>query len=276
MSEFYNSSNDFIKKEPTIDIDTNATSVEQKGFEFEVVNIKNNEIKQETIEESTLNNYEQQLNVDKQQILKKETSELHQPNLSSDQNICKCCNETFQDSEHLQVHLECHIGEAPYICLLCKAIFVRRHMLLYHLWEHCGLALYRCKLCEKGFNNVGNYRKHLKCHKRINLKCETCGKCFPTKPSLIRHLILHDIYECEVCKKRFSGKFNLNLHLRSHAHDISYSCATCGKRFWDKLTLNSHFKTHLAIKCYKCVKCNKSFLEKNRLDVHIQTECSHV
>ncbi|KFM64327.1 Zinc finger protein 567, partial [Stegodyphus mimosarum] len=49
---------------------------------------------------------------------------------------------------------------------------------------------------------------------------------------------------CEVCKKSFSQKNNLNLHILVHTGEKAHVCEVCKKSFNQKHTLNKHLLIH--------------------------------
>ena len=66
---------------------------------------------------------------------------------------------------------------------------------------------------------------------------------------------------CEICKKSFSRKDYLKLHVKTvHDEVKGHKCDICGKPFCQSWELRIHAKTvHNSIKPHKCVSCNKRF-----------------
>ncbi|XP_067853849.1 zinc finger protein 182-like isoform X2 [Heptranchias perlo] len=60
---------------------------------------------------------------------------------------------------------------------------------------------------------------------------------------------------CIVCKKVFSRRRSLQLHMDVHRTEKNFLCDTCGKTFKSRARLSIHRKTHRE-KVYKCSQCN--------------------
>lgn len=78
------------------------------------------------------------------------------------------------------------------VCDVCKKIFKRKEFLMQHLKSHIGLRPFKCSE-------------------------PTCNKSFSRKEHLLRHVVSHTgkkMFSCDVCKKLFSRKDNLNKHRR--------------------------------------------------------------
>jgi hypothetical protein len=84
-----------------------------------------------------------------------------------------------------------------------------------------------------------------------NCDCKVCGKSFENLTKLFNHIFEgHQIrkFYCEICKKQFGKRKNLNEHI-THVH--------CPDRKW------------------KCEKCNKSFSRNYILSIHLKSKTAH-
>ena len=77
---------------------------------------------------------------------------------------------------------------------------------------------------------------------------------------------------CEICKKSFSRKSHLRVHVQT-VHDgvKEHRCEICGKTFGEKSTLRTHGKVHELVKPHKCISCDKNFRFRHNLERHVMT-----
>ncbi|XP_057688164.1 zinc finger protein 583-like [Corythoichthys intestinalis] len=83
--------------------------------------------------------------------------------------------------------------------------------------------------------------------RKKNLTCSHCGKRYPNKSKLIKHLKNHTgerPFSCEVCSKAFSRKQHLALHVKTHMGEKPFICEVCSQTFSQKQHLELHMKKH--------------------------------
>ncbi|XP_066573998.1 zinc finger protein 668 [Amia ocellicauda] len=74
-------------------------------------------------------------------------------------------------------------------------------------------------------------------------RCQTCGRCFNTRPGLQRHRRYRTSergHKCALCCRSFGERTELRAHLHAHANQHSYGCGRCGKRFPSLEALEAH------------------------------------
>ncbi|XP_055359897.1 zinc finger protein 892-like [Betta splendens] len=201
---------------------------------------------------------------------------------------CVICGKSFKYNSIFQRHLRTHTGEKPHVCDTCGKGFSESSYLKAHLKVHTAEGTFKyvnahtdqkplpCHTCGKRFT----YLSQLKIHSRIHTGekpycCQTCKRAFSTKSVLTIHMRRAHTgerpYPCTSCGKRFPGYADLINHNRVHTGERPYTCETCGKTFRQGSTLHNHLKTHTGEKPYICSICGKRFLQVGNMRNHMKT-----
>ena len=78
-------------------------------------------------------------------------------------------------------------------------------------------------------------------------------------------------YECEFCKKQFTRKWTLDLHMKIHKDMFAFQCSLCRCGFSDQILWKLH-ENKCKIKQYACYLCKRIFYsQKSNLEWHIRS-----
>uniref|UniRef100_A0A1Q3G0N0 Putative homeobox transcription factor sip1 n=1 Tax=Culex tarsalis TaxID=7177 RepID=A0A1Q3G0N0_CULTA len=176
---------------------------------------------------------------------------------------CTGCEEYFDDSEKLSVHVTLVHAAVP------PKIFVD---------PESGQPRLACGKCDKQYTSRDELEKHvLKAHPTFMLlyKCPLCVKPIRYRKQHMR--VHHDTeydpkehhyltrYKCHCCSKLFKSKRNLT----SHQNTLLFQCDKCHMRFKTKKSFQSHAAIHRANKSMlKCADCGLEFGYRARLEEH--------
>lgn len=138
---------------------------------------------------------------------------------------------------------------------------------------------HKCEQCPYQTNDQHDLKKHQLRHANIKpFECTTCKKRFTQKGHLKLHVknqhvaVTDKEYKCRFCAYQTNSKGDLKLHLYVHDTIKRFECEICGKRFRQKANLQVHLKNlHLAVdnKKFACTKCEFRTNYKNSLDKHV-------
>uniref|UniRef100_A0A8C6MA47 Zinc finger protein n=1 Tax=Nothobranchius furzeri TaxID=105023 RepID=A0A8C6MA47_NOTFU len=205
-----------------------------------------------------------------------------------EEEVIKDEDENSKEAKHL-VEMELVIKEEDHPCLLCESSFPSEEILAAHLQS----LHQRPSTEEKEF------------------KCRNCGKRFPIKQALQRH-VLHcsesldpsadsKAHQCSICHNTFGSESSFEQHKEACKGDARFICKaeSCGKRFKSKDALKKHkgsvhagsarrkltcticnrkcastlnLQEHRKIhEIYECHACDKKFISTNQLKRHMIT-----
>ena len=67
-------------------------------------------------------------------------------------------------------------------------------------------------------------------------------------------------YDCAICSKIFTRKYELKAHLSRHFGLNLFLCPVCGRQFSHSSNLIRHSRIHSGVKPYKCKDCGKRYV----------------
>lgn len=76
-------------------------------------------------------------------------------------------------------------------------------------------------------------------------------------------------WQCRMCEKSYTSKYNLVTHILGHSGIKPHSCPHCNKLFKQPSHLQTHLLTHQGTRPHKCEVCNKAFTQTSHLKRHM-------
>ncbi|CAH0559230.1 unnamed protein product [Brassicogethes aeneus] len=200
---------------------------------------------------------------------------------------CSLCNETFRRHSNLIQHRNRHHFNLKkvkdYICQ-CGEIFHSKKKLAWHKEIHDAKPK-ACTKCSEKFVHMSSLTRHMRrAHNEKflpntdrsseNVECPICKGVY-LRSSLEVHIRNHSgarPYQCLICNKDFTTKWNLKLHKWTHASRTSkpFKCDQCRGAFIRESDYISHMNSHKSIRPYTCNFCGAQFIRKYNCQRHVK------
>lgn len=201
---------------------------------------------------------------------------------------CTLCDEKFRRHSNLVEHRNRHHyllkkKLKDYICH-CGEIFHSKKKLAWHKETHEGKPK-ACTECNEKFLHMSSLTRHMRrAHNQTflpeetrqneNVECPICKRTF-LKSSLEVHIRNHSgdrPFQCPICNKDFTTKWNLKLHKWTHASRTSkpFKCDQCKGAFIRETDYISHMNSHKSVRPYTCNFCGAKFIRKYNCLRHVK------
>lgn len=186
-----------------------------------------------------------------------------------------CCEVQYTEREsffkHLQEsHVICRENNVNNICRTCGFSADSHNALQTHIvGEHAN-----DQDRKKGKDISKLPKDSTRNQKYIPVTCPKCRKVFSNKYHMLIHLKSHSEisrYICELCEKTYSNASNLSKHKKLvHQGILSFVCQFCGEAFPSRQTRDTHSRIHSGDAPFHCDYCTKNFRSKQTLQRHIE------
>lgn len=195
--------------------------------------------------------------------------------------ICTC-GEVFHSQAKIAWHRETH-DIKPKCCPYCRERFMHKNSLVrhirlshtdrFHLFKHDSVE---CPQCKKKYIK-SSLKMHMEQHKqlRTTYECTICNKTLTTKWNLKQHKWIHanrssKPFKCALCTKAFIRETEYVSHMNTHRAIKPYTCDHCGCQFARKYNWLRHTREHETLKKFHCTICGKDFHRAYYLKEHIR------
>ena len=142
-----------------------------------------------------------------------------------------------------------------------------------------ALKKHICPECGKSLSDGTVLKQHIKyIHRNEVEACLQCDKTFTRKSALRDHIqFVHEgvmKHQCPTCGKFFPGKKHLKRHIESHENTAGFKCEICLKVLKSKWSFKNHKLIHTGVNPYTgkkvlCPSCGKEFTTKSSLQIHV-------
>ncbi|XP_059611673.1 uncharacterized protein LOC132258380 [Phlebotomus argentipes] len=189
------------------------------------------------------------------------------------------CGEVFHTKAKFLWHKETH-EKIPKGCPFCRERFIHRNSLSRHIrlahaekFIEIKKETVACHICHKHYLKT-SIKTHLMIHtEQVHFECSICNKSFSTKWNLKMHKWIHASrtampFKCPTCPKAFIRQNDLQDHLNRHKSIKPFTCDYCGCQFGRKYNWLRHTREHITEKQHVCTICGKSFHRAYYLKEH--------
>lgn len=189
---------------------------------------------------------------------------------------CTLCDYNTSTTKVLCDHLQTtHEQSADsFKCLYCTERFQTVKSLMHHISSDHSKYAGSTKLSRLDDILASENEQKVKKKKRRKgpATCEVCGKIFPFKQYLTKHMATHNEernYLCSECGKAFNTKSSLTQHRRGHLRDGLFQCSQCDFSSYRQVSIQAHRQVH-PHGCVLCEICGLAYKDKSTLNKHMQ------
>ena len=190
---------------------------------------------------------------------------------------CHICNEkNIRSQDELVEHIDVH----KRTCKQCSYVIPKGMAMKSHVEFHRAVKV-SCQFCPKECTSRWDRRVHeYEMHSDIRpYACDECKFRFANKQSADDHQsIVHqkkkDLYQCDICQKKFDFSETLKRHKwneHPRVGEKKHTCEDCGLKFRAAMKLMYHRIQQHGLKMdtkMKCVYCPEVFPNKRQLNMH--------
>ncbi|CRK97364.1 CLUMA_CG010755, isoform A [Clunio marinus] len=197
---------------------------------------------------------------------------------------CDLCGHLERLKGSMEDHMcVVHKKDLTFLCPFCGITEKSNEGLKCHIKRnHEVNKKFQCSFCPKSFRTPIHYRNHQSVHiKEATFQCLKCPKKFKTHARLQHHQLYHDParieelkqrFPCEICGRRFPRKYALDRHMLTHTGIRPWVCTIegCDRSFTQSNDLTKHIRTHVGENSYRCEYpgCTQGFKLKADLRYH--------
>lgn len=180
---------------------------------------------------------------------------------------CFICQKKLQTLNNLKTHMKTvHDDERPFSCMDCS----ERHIKCLHLQIDAAMQNVLEDVANSNATIAGNKTRKQRLNGAVTIpkkyKCDRCNFHTNHKLRFRDHIFTHTgerPHSCDICKKKFTQKSQLNSHRRN-----VHQCI-CRAQFPDEEARQLHKRSCTAV--FECYECHE--IQKNRgcLNAHMKT-----
>ncbi|XP_076042118.1 uncharacterized protein LOC143026012 [Oratosquilla oratoria] len=171
-------------------------------------------------------------------------------------NIDEDTHASEETSESLEVQVQNIVSNIPEE-RVTSAVAIKNECVV------CGKRFFRREDCIRHANTAHTVPRPY--------QCKICRKRFTQKHYVSLHMRVHTgerPYKCKLCPNTYTHKTSYTIHMRIHNGERPYVCDVCGKKCYDKSGLTSHMRSHTKETPYECETCGRRFTHSKSLLVH--------